>query len=50
MRLDIDRSRRLPPLVEMTAYQVVAEALSDAAALDASEMVVVVSVARKRMN
>jgi signal transduction histidine kinase/Flp pilus assembly pilin Flp len=45
MRLDIDRSRRLPPLIETTAYQVVAEALSDAAALDASEVVVVVSAA-----
>jgi signal transduction histidine kinase len=45
VRLDVDRSRRFPPLVEMTAYQVVAEAVSDAAALDSSEVIVAVAEA-----
>jgi signal transduction histidine kinase len=45
MTLEIDRTRRWPALVEMTAYQVVAEAMSDAAAAGSSELAVVVDSA-----
>jgi signal transduction histidine kinase len=43
MTLEIDRSLRLPSLIEATAYQVVAEAVSDAARSGATEVAVAVA-------
>ena len=38
--LELDRSMRLPPLVEATAYQVATQAVSDAAAAGATEVTI----------
>jgi signal transduction histidine kinase len=42
MTLVVDRALRLPPLIEATAYQVVAEVLTDAAAAGSTEVAVAV--------